>query len=298
MQRGSRRRAAACAVSAVASPEGVAMALFRSLLCAVVLSVLCCPPALCREASPLEAALDAELRGDSARALELFDQAVEQEGLAGKQLAAALAGRADFYGARSQWPEALADYDRAIALTPKDASLWYRRGNAKKESGDPSGALADYGKALELDPGLESAYLMRALVRERLGDSQGAAQDFTRSAEQAARPRYSPGSGPQVSSSWEVNDEFRETMAVYNQAVRDNPSDPMAYVERGVALSSHGRHEQALADFGKALSLNPSLAGAYYNRGFTYEKMGQMEKARADWARAKEINPSIEVPDL
>jgi Flp pilus assembly protein TadD len=45
---------------------------------------------------------------------------------------------------------AVADYNRAIDLNPKDAGAYMNRGFAKQANGDQDGAIADYNRALEL----------------------------------------------------------------------------------------------------------------------------------------------------
>jgi tetratricopeptide (TPR) repeat protein len=46
--------------------------------------------------------------------------------------------------------DALADYDRAIALKPDYASSYYNRGIAKSNLGDRKNAIDDFNKAAEL----------------------------------------------------------------------------------------------------------------------------------------------------
>ena len=47
---------------------------------------------------------------------------------------------------------AIADFDQAIKLDPKNAKAIYERGVAKRKSGDAAGADADIAAAKQLDP--------------------------------------------------------------------------------------------------------------------------------------------------
>jgi tetratricopeptide (TPR) repeat protein len=54
--------------------------------------------------------------------------------------------------------EAIADYDRAIAINPKFAAALYGRAQAKRQKGDASGADADQAAARALDPAIEQNF--------------------------------------------------------------------------------------------------------------------------------------------
>src|SRR5258705_124712 len=78
---------------------------------------------------------------------------------------------------------ALADYDKAIELNPKDALAYYNRGNVKDKTGDVDGALADYGKAIKLKPKDALAYYNRGNAKYRKGDLDGALADANKAVE-------------------------------------------------------------------------------------------------------------------
>ena len=53
---------------------------------------------------------------------------------------------------KKDYQEAIAGYDKAIELNPKDVRAYYNRGNAKYELKQYQEAIADYDKAIELNP--------------------------------------------------------------------------------------------------------------------------------------------------
>jgi tetratricopeptide (TPR) repeat protein len=61
-----------------------------------------------------------------------------------------------------------------------------------------------------------------------------------------------------------------------------NPSDALAYFNRGYAYGEIGDYEKAIVDYSKAIELNPSDALAYYNRGLDYHNKGEVPKAVSD----------------
>jgi tetratricopeptide (TPR) repeat protein len=75
---------------------------------------------------------------------------------------------------------AIADYTRAIELGSTNPAAYNNRGNARSESNDRNGAIADYTRAIELKPDYARAYYNRAVTKKDKGDAAGATADFKR----------------------------------------------------------------------------------------------------------------------
>src|SRR6266511_3282184 len=73
---------------------------------------------------------------------------------------------------------AIADFDRAIKLNPKDDAPYYNRAQARRLKKDAAGAIADYTRAIELKPDYARAYYNRAMAKQAKGDKAGAEADF------------------------------------------------------------------------------------------------------------------------
>jgi len=72
----------------------------------------------------------------------------------------------------------IADYTRAIELGSQNPAAFNNRGNARAENNDWDGAIADYTRAIELKPDYARAYYNRAVAKKANGDAAGAAADF------------------------------------------------------------------------------------------------------------------------
>jgi tetratricopeptide (TPR) repeat protein len=78
------------------------------------------------------------------------------------------------------------------------------------------------------------------------------------------------------------------------KAIKSNPNDATAYLDRGTAHLKASEFDSAIADFTKAIELNPKLALAYSNLGWTYEAIGDEREAIAHYRKALEFQPSLE----
>jgi tetratricopeptide (TPR) repeat protein len=73
---------------------------------------------------------------------------------------------------------AVADYTKAIELGSTNPAAYNNRGNARAENKDRDGAIADYTRAIELKPDYARAYYNRAVMKKAKGDITGAKEDF------------------------------------------------------------------------------------------------------------------------
>ena len=81
-----------------------------------------------------------------------------------EHLALIYKNRGEAYRKKGLYDRAIADYDKAIKLTPKYAYAYYTRGNAHRNKGDYERAIADYDTAIKLKPKLTIAYNNRGVA--------------------------------------------------------------------------------------------------------------------------------------
>jgi tetratricopeptide (TPR) repeat protein len=105
---------------------------------------------------------------------------------------------------------AIADYTKAIELGSTNPAAYNNRGNARAENKDRDGAIADYTRAIELKPDYARAYYNRAMLKKEKEDAAGAAADFKR-AQKLDPDLVSEGSAPDSSNRGTANGEAAGT---------------------------------------------------------------------------------------
>lgn len=90
----------------------------------------------------------------------------------------------------SQFTEALAAFDRAIALTPHYCTAWNNRGNALCGLNRSAEALFAYDKAIALNPTYHQAWFNRGKLLAEMGAYGNALESYERAIALEADPRY------------------------------------------------------------------------------------------------------------
>ncbi len=251
--------------------------------------------------------------------VELLSQVIEKS----PQHVGAYHYRADAYQALGQPHKAILDYNRVIALRPKDPFRYYARGLAYQKMGEPSLAVADFSKAITLKPSHENFYLARArayrsmskysqaladykkyvggdwnsasvkLLHEiipvsleayRYEDAQAQLDALEQKEDDSAQRQMWQG------RLYQSENKLDEAISAYSKAVNRSPKQAGPYQLRGNAFKELGDYAAALEDYSRVLALAPD-AYWFNRRGLTYEELKDFEHAKADYSRAIELDP-------
>ncbi|MBD2249297.1 tetratricopeptide repeat protein [Nostoc sp. FACHB-888] len=86
--------------------------------------------------------------------------------------------------------------------------------------------------------------------------------------------------------------DYTQAIADFNQALKLQPNDAVAYYNRGVAYIKQGNYTQAIADYNQALNLQPNFTDTYVSRGVAYAREGNYTQAIADYNQALKLQPN------
>jgi len=198
--------------------------------------------------------------------------------------------RANFHLLSGDADKALADYNAAIALDPKNVSAFANRGEAYRVQGEDDRAIADFDAALKLDPKFVAAYDNRGLALLNKGETDRAIADFD------AAIKLSPNLVAPYSHraiAYEAKGAHDRALADFAVAIKLDPNDPTPYVNRGNIYLSQNDLDRALEDYGHAIMIDANDAEAYNNRGSVYAKKGDFTRAVADYDAAIRLNPQL-----
>ena len=154
--------------------------------------------------------------------------------------------RGAMYLAVNKYPEAQADYTKAIEMKPDDERSYLGRGQAEIYLGQWDGAIADLSKAIELKPDDADAYGFRGYAYSKLNDWAKALPD-------------------------------------YDNFLAAKPNDQVALERRAEANRTQKKYPRRLPIIHKAIEQNPAgraLASAalYKGRAYTYHLMNETKR--------------------
>lgn len=141
-------------------------------------------------------------------------------------------------------------------------------------------AIADLDRAIALTPDHTVAYLLRAQTRYHLRNNADM------SATEHAEAESIPGISSPLNNK---NSAISMALDDYDKAISLQPSNAVAWYNKGNMLFELGDFTSAIASYTKAIELEPSMGEAYYNRGYIYLKMGNQQAGTADLSTAGQL---------
>jgi tetratricopeptide (TPR) repeat protein len=82
-------------------------------------------------------------------------------------------------GAEKNYDAAIADFNKAVKLDPKNKNAYDMMGTMYAYKNDFTAAIQSWDKAIEIDPKFAQAYMNRAMGKKIIGDIDGAIDDLT-----------------------------------------------------------------------------------------------------------------------
>jgi tetratricopeptide (TPR) repeat protein len=225
-------------------------------------------------------------------------------------LLVAVTGLADTYDdaqtafKNKKYKQAVKLLDEHLKENKDDAKAYLLRGRAHAQTNADVKALADFNKAIELTPKNPPAYIQRGQLLATMGKFDEALTDLDKAVELAPKQPATYVARGFLFLDSKLADGKDKALKDFDQAVKLTPELPRAYLGRAraileksprVAVIKEGDKvftvitgvqpmaaKQALPDLDKAIALLPKSAQAYLLRATCHEALGDETKEVAD----------------
>lgn len=187
-----------------------------------------------------------------------------------------------------QWKEALEPLTKAIELDPNRAISYLYRGYIHDILGNYKLAIADYNKAIGLNPKEADtyAYYRRGIAYNNLGNHKRAIIDFDKAIELDSKNVLAY---QERGSAYYFLGKYKLAIANYDKAIELNPKEVLAYEMRGITYHKLKNYKQAITDYNKTVTLNSKNANVYYFRGVAHSMLGNEKQALNDYKTAARL---------
>jgi len=153
-----------------------------------------------------------------------------------------------------QYKPAIACFDRAVALQPRDSWAWFSRAGARLMARDLAGAETDLDRSIALFNGNVQALTQRGTVKAIRMEWCGAIKDWTSALD--AAPDYADLRRNRATALWLLG-RLSEAEEDVRALLRSDSRDPAAWRLAGLIRRSFGDYRTSLACLDKALALEP-----------------------------------------
>jgi tetratricopeptide (TPR) repeat protein len=190
-----------------------------------------------------------------------------------------LAEAGDFHGA-------VTELTKAIKLKPDNSEAYCKRGIMFLNLTDPMQALSDLDEAAKLEPNDAFIHLNRGKALAMMGRGQDALAELDRAKTLGLGTDYISdfyfirGLAHQLLSDW------HEAVDDFGQAIKLNPNNAYAYLNRGNILIGLDDLQQGITDLDQGIRLSPDLCKAYLDRACAHTTLGHPQEALADLDKA------------
>lgn len=181
------------------------------------------------------------------------------------------------------------DLDALESDDPQTASEWVDRGLVLSANGRMEEAIAAFDRAIALDPGDANAYANRGMIRVWMGDVAVAAQDFDKASELNPSERIAMNGKGLIALQEE---RYIDAVVEFSMSLRAYPDDLFALGARSQAYFGMKEWDKALADLERAKELDPGAAELGVPEIAVLTEAGRLEEASMAAMALVERNPT------
>jgi tetratricopeptide (TPR) repeat protein len=224
------------------------------------------------QAKVLLAQLQALPGGERKEALELLNEAFEDErfqALPDQMRAEAISLRATL---QDDPEKALADFDKAIELQPKEEEHRLARADFNRRRGEFDKALEDIDSLLGQNAENAGAYLAKAQILREQNKLDEALASLDKATELAPS---APGPYQQRGEIYRAKGDTKKAIEQFNRVLQLQPGFMLTLIHRAEAYLDNEQYDEALVDIEAVLKDNPTLTVAH---GLRAQALAQLKR--------------------
>jgi tetratricopeptide (TPR) repeat protein len=245
--------------------------------------------------------------GDMNESVEAYDKAISLiPANDTAELALAYAAKSEDLAAAERWEDALEAVDKSLELNPKSGTWWHFKAFILTELERKEEALAAFDEAIRQNPEDVGSWQWKAslLVGMKRYDESLEAYDEAlqlipeSDAETLAQTWLSKGTAlNKTGKQGEATEAFARSLALYEEAIMEDPGDIVLLQTRGRALYELGRYDESLEVYDQILESSPGVephlvdTTAWIGRGDALRALGRNQEALEAYNRAIELGP-------
>ena len=191
---------------------------------------------------------------------------------------------------QKKYEEAVAAYDKVLAINPIHAEAWFGKGNALKKLGKYEEALEAYNQELNGSPDDPLGWYNKGNTLLALSRYEEAIGAYDQSLQY----------NPEYANAWNNKgvalqrlERYEEAITAADQALKIDPQHADAWNNKGVDLKNLGRYEEAIKAYDQALQLEPEKPSLWSNKGNALLELGKYKEALEAYDKALSIDPDF-----
>ena len=83
--------------------------------------------------------------------------------------------------------------------------------------------------------------------------------------------------------------KYDEAIKCYDKAIEFDPDNPVVWNNKGLALNSLGKYDEAIKCYDKAIEIDPDDADTWNNKGLALNSLGNDDEAKKCYDRSKKL---------
>jgi protein O-mannosyl-transferase len=194
------------------------------------------------------------------------------------------------YTNRQEWENAIADFNKANAIDPKNASVLTDRGFVYGIIGQPQEAISDFTMALSLEPKNTKALQNRGVAYGNTGQHDKAVADFLKTIE--LDPGYVKAY-VNLGLIYLQQKEYDRVMDISLRGLKIDTHTAELYTNLGNCYLEKGENDHAIEKFSGGLLINGSDLDAVLGMMVAYYNKNDMATAKGYLTQAMSLYPDL-----